>query len=406
MADRHGGRHQSFSIMKTALFISAAILAMSAGIPLASAAQDQASDQGPLVVEVQPNGATKLSRLKPGDRLQGEVRNGVYSGERELIPSSSPVELTVSSVERRRRAPSDRWPWVVRLFAPRRTRCPSTLAATVHLPDGSKRPFSLTFVSATHEVELTAKTDSGKSKESRSPGDKHKSGINPTLVFELGRPSEEEARSGDFAPIPATAGDGITAGTVAHVRLLGDLRASKSRTGDTFMSRLAEPVSLSSGVVLPEGLLIRGKVVRSVAPRRLCRSGSLAVSFTELMLPYGRKTVVSASPSSVVVDRTSGLRMDSEGGLKGARPGKTRLLVDLGVSGGISKVTDDSFQLVVEALVSTATDASTAGSARIVAAAFSGIYFLTRHGRDVTLPRYTNIAITFDRPAARVSAAP
>ena len=173
-----------------------------------------------------------------------------------------------------------------------------------------------------------------------------------------------------------------------------------------FMSRLAEPVSLSSGVVLPEGLLVRGKVLKSVAPRRLCRSGSLAVSFTELMLPSGGKTVISASPSSVVVDRTSGLRMDSEGELKGARPGKVRLLMDLGVTGGISKISDDSFQLVAEALISTATDASTAGSARIVAAVFSGVYMLTRHGRDVTLPRYTNIEITFDRPAALVSAAP
>ncbi len=392
-------------MMKTAFCISAVILAMSAGLPQAGAAQDPASDQGPLIVEAQLDGTPKLSRLKPGDRLQGEVKNGVYSGERELIPSGSPIELTVSSIERRRRAPSDRWPWVVRLFAPRRTRCPSTLAATVHLPDGSKRPFSLTFVSALHEVELTAKTESRKSGASRLPGGKP--GVNPTLVLELGRPTDDEvARSGDFAPIPATAGVGVTAGTVAHVRLLGDLRASKSRTGDTFMSRLAEPVSLNSGVVLPEGLLVRGRVVRSVAPRRLCRSGSLAVSFTELMLPPGRKTLISASPSSVVVDRTSGLRMNNEGELKGARPGKTRLLIDLGVTGGISKVSDDSFQLVVEALVSTATDASTAGSARIVAAVFSGVYMLTRHGRDVTLPRYTNIAIAFDRPTALVSAAP
>ncbi|SPE29374.1 exported hypothetical protein [Acidobacteriia bacterium SbA2] len=393
-------------MMKTAFFISPAILAMSVGIPLAGAAQDAASDQGPLIVEVQPNGTPKLSRLKPGDKLQGQVKNGVYSGERALIPPGSPIDLTVSSTERRRRAPSDRWPWVVRLFAPRRTRCPSALAATVHLRDGSNRPFSLTLVSATQQVELTAKTESRKSTASRLPGSTHKPSANPTLVLELRRPTDEEAMSGDFAPIPAPTRDGVTAGTVAHVRLLRDLRASKSRTGDTFMSRLAEPVSLSSGVVLPEGLLIRGKVVRSVAPRRLCRSGSLALSFTELMLPSGRKSMISASTSSVVVDRTSGLRMNSEGELKGARPGKASLLVDLGVSGGISKVTDDSFQLIAEALISTATDASTAGSARIVAAVFSGVYMLTRHGRDVTLPRYTNIEITFDRPAALASAAP
>ena len=77
-------------MMKTPCFISAAILAMCVAIPLAGAAEDPASDQGPLILEVQPNGTPKLSRLKPGDRLQGQVKNGVYSGERELIPPGQP----------------------------------------------------------------------------------------------------------------------------------------------------------------------------------------------------------------------------------------------------------------------------------------------------------------------------
>ena len=95
--------------------------------------------------------------------------------------------------------------------------------------------------------------------------------------------------------------------------------------------------------------------------------------------------------------------MNPEGSLIGARPGKARLLIDLGVAGGISKAADDTMQLIVEALISTATDASTAGGGRIVAAALSGLYLFTRHGRDVTLPRYTNKEITFDRPALLVS---
>ena len=390
--------------MKTAFFI-AAILATSIGLPCAGAAQNQANSQAPLIVEVQLDGTPKLSSLKPGDRLQGAVKNGVYSGERELIRSGSRIGLTVSSVERRRRAHSDRWPWVVRLFTPRRTRCPAALAATVRLPDGSTRPFSLTFVSATHQVELRAKTKSQGSRAGSPPAIKRQPGMNSTLVLELGRPADGEAQSAQFAPIPAPGRNGVTTGTVAHLRLLGDLRASTSRAGDTFFARLTEPIFLNSSLVLPEGSLVQGKVVRSVAPRRLSRSGSLSLSFTELSLPSGRNIGISASPSSVTVDRTSGLSMNAEGELKGAGPGKARLLIDLGVTGGISKVTDDSFQLIAEALVSTATDASTAGSARIVAAAFSGIYWLTRRGRDVTLPRYTRIEITFDRPAALVSAA-
>ena len=95
--------------------------------------------------------------------------------------------------------------------------------------------------------------------------------------------------------------------------------------------------------------------------------------------------------------------MDSEGRLSGEGPSKVRFLIDLGVTGGISKVTDDSFQLIAEALISTATDASTAGGAKIVAAALSGLYLITRHGRDVSLPPYTRMEISFDRPALLVS---
>jgi hypothetical protein len=118
-----------------------------------------------------------------------------------------------------------------------------------------------------------------------------------------------------------------------------------------------------------------------------------------LELPSGGTAAIVASPSGAFVDRASGLRMDSEGHLTGARTSKARFLIDLGVAGGISKAADDTFQLIAEALISTATDASTAGTGRIVAAAFSGLYLLTRHGRDVFLPPYTRMDISFDRPA-------
>jgi hypothetical protein len=92
--------------------------------------------------------------------------------------------------------------------------------------------------------------------------------------------------------------------------------------------------------------------------------------------------------------------MDSEGALIAGGPGKARLLMDLGVTGGISKAADDSFQLIAEALISTATDASTAGGAKIMAAVLSGLYLVTRHGRDVSLPLYTRMEVSFDRPAS------
>jgi len=73
------------------------------------------------------------------------------------------------------------------------------------------------------------------------------------------------------------------------------------------------------------------------------------------------------------------------------------MAINLGVTAGIAKEVDDGTQLVIEALVSTATDASTAGTSRIVASCVSGIFMITRHGRDVVLPRFTEMEISLDR---------
>jgi hypothetical protein len=76
------------------------------------------------------------------------------------------------------------------------------------------------------------------------------------------------------------------------------------------------------------------------------------------------------------------------------------MLLNAGITAGIAKEADDATQLLVEALISTATDASTAGTAKIVGLCASGVFMLTRHGRDVVLPRFTEMDITFDRPVS------
>ena len=360
-----------------------------------------------LLVEVQLEREVKLSHLKPDDRLHGRVKRDVYSGERQLIPSGSPIDLRVAKIERRRRQPNFRWPWVVRLFTPRHVNYPSLLAAVVYLPDGSKLPIGGSLVSASQQIRLTAQgADAARTRgvgkiRSANSSVKHgtASDAAPTLVLAWERPLQMGPPSSDSVSGPSTAPESLATGTVAHIVLLDSLRASKNHTGDAFQARLAEPVRLGSRVVLPEGVLVQGTVVRSVPPRWLSRSGSLSLTFSQLRFPGGETAAIAASPSAVVVDRASGLRMDAEGALKGGSPGKLRLLIDCGVAGGIAKVSDDTFQLIAKSLISTATDASTAGSARFVAAALSGLYLVTRHGRDVFLPPYTRIDISFDRPA-------
>ena len=107
---------------------------------------------------------------------------------------------------------------------------------------------------------------------------------------------------------------------------------------------------------------------------------------------------MKASVAEVELDRRSRTNVDLEGQLKGDRPGMAWMVMNLAMTGGIAKVSDDGMQLLVEVIVATATDASTAGTARIAGACASGLFLLTRRGRDVVLPKFTEMDIEFDRP--------
>jgi hypothetical protein len=145
---------------------------------------------------------------------------------------------------------------------------------------------------------------------------------------------------------------------------------------------------------------MEGKVVKKTPPRRLSRAGSLYLAFTELTLLAGKRVPIAASLAGAELDERSHTRMDAEGRLHGERPGKIWMAINLGMTAGISKEVDDGVQLVIEAIVSTATDASTAGTARIISGCVSGLYMATRRGRDVVLPRFTEMDISFDRPVS------
>jgi hypothetical protein len=351
-----------------------------------------------------------LSRLKPGRILQGRIARDVYSGERQLFPAGSRVRLTVGKLERRRREHNDHWPWVVQVFERRHENYPSFQSAEVSLPDGSRIPIRVSLLSAHHLTEVSAATKSVAASHEKKPvlpKGKKKSGqempaAGPTWILEADCPTganlplTDPATNSSNQALPPSSGT-LTGGTQARLILLSPLSASKNHAGDVFQARLVEPVRLSSTVVLPEGVLYEGRVVKSVPPRRLSRPGSLHLTLTRLTLPTGEGATIVASLTGAEVEQRSRIRMNSEGVLSGASPGKAHLLIDVGVSGGLAKVSDDCFQLIVEAIISTATDASTAGSARLVATAASGLYLITRHGRDVILPKYTKLEVTFDQ---------
>jgi hypothetical protein len=367
-----------------------------------------------LYVKVQLNSAVKFSKLKPGDAVEGTLARGVYSADRELFPAGSRVRLVVDSLTKRRRIPNDHWPGVIQLFTPRHEKFPVFKAATVSGENGeSVLRVSLINVSRQREVVAQAKKKPAGQAAGAEPGavetqPAKQTGpaskqIFPTIVLEAFptgntgsnfASAESTFQSSAQPSVPEV----LPTGTRCKILLLGDVSASKSKPGDVVQARLLEPVLLRSQVVLPAGTLVEGRVVKKTPPRMLSRAGSLYLTFTGLTLPGGNHLPMEATLAAADLDQRSHTKIDPEGGLHGEHPGKAWMAINIGVTAGVAKEADDTFQIIVEAIVSTATDASTAGSARIISTCASAIYMATRHGRDVVLPRFTEMSITLDRP--------
>jgi hypothetical protein len=368
-----------------------------------------------LYLKVQLDHPLKLSKLKQGDVVQGKLVRDVYSSSRKLLPAGLQVRLLVDRMEKRRRIPDDHWPGVVKLFTPRHENFPVFKTATVSGASGETTlQVSLISIGRRREVHAQAKRRGSGSQggnvevsESNAAQGSQKAAP-PTMILEaVGKENQESpSASGDGTDSPISdlsntdlsSTETLPAGTSCKIALLTNVSASGNKPGDMVQARLIEPVLSNSRVVLPAGTLFEGNVARKLSPRWGSRAGSLALSFTGMTPPSGNVTPIAASLAGAELDRRSHTKIDAEGQLHGERPGKAWMAINMGVTAGLAKEADDTLQLIIEAVVSTATDVSTAGVGRIVAAGVSGIYMVSRKGRDVVLPRFTEMDITLDRP--------
>jgi hypothetical protein len=395
-------------VLLAAVLSAASATCFAADEPTTNPQKPAAADSS-LYVKVQLSDQLKLSKLKPGDVVEGTLARDVYSSDHELFPAGSHIHLPVDHLEKRRRPPNDHWPGVIKLFTPRHENYPVFKTATVSGGSGdSALQVTVISISRRRDVHAQAKKNgSGKqagnvevSKSNAPSGSKRK--IPQTMILDASRVENQGSPSIADATAPSTPElsdlETLPAGTTCKILLLGNVSASKSKPGDPIQARLIEPILLNSRVVLPAGTLFEGKVVKKVPPRWGSRAGSLALTFTGVTLPGGNLLPLAASLSAAELDQRSHTKIDPEGQLRGERPGKAWMAINIGVTAGLAKEADDTIQLIIEAFVSTATDASTAGTGRIVATCVSGIYMISRKGRDVVLPRFTEMDIALDRP--------
>jgi len=395
--------------MKT-LTLAALISALALCPTLRAQSTSPTRDEFPLFVKVQLDSSVKLSSLKAGESVEGNLTRDVYSPENRVFASGSHIRLTVSRVERKRKTPSEKWPWIAKIFLPHHENFPVFNDAAISMPDGSKSAIQASLLSSNRmkEVRVPPARDRRKKSENtvsidanptETGSEKNASAPHgPVLYLEAYRTGVEPLESSGWVNAGSSGSSIVPAGTVCRVLLLEDISASKSHVGDEIHARLLEPILSDSQVVIPAGSVFEGRVMKATRPRIPSRAGSLTIAFDSIRLPEGHRIPVSASLASVHVNAGSPLKMDREGRLHGSRPGAIWFLINGGVAGGIAKEVDDGAQLIVEAIISTATDASTAGTARIAGSVVSAVFMLTRKGHDVVLPNHTEMAITLNRP--------
>ncbi len=391
-----------------ATLFSGSLFVVAQADPLGSSG---ASRNASLYLKVQLGQPLKFSKLQPGDLVEGELARDVYSSDREVFAAGSHVRLTVERMEKRRRVPNDHWPWVVKAFTPRHENFPVFKTASFSGANGqSDLQVSLISINRKREIHPQAKkkgssqsavSENGAVEIREIDDKKRKKSDAPMIVLEAvgaGDESSANPTADSSTTTDASQLKTLPAGTACKILLLTDVSASKSKPGDPIQARLLEPVFQNSRLVLPAGSQFEGKVLQKTPPRWGSRAGSLSLTFTSLILPGGNRIPIAASLTGAELDKRSHTQMDAEGKLHGERPGAAWMAINIGVTAGLAKEVDDATQLIIEAIVSTATDVSTAGTARIVSTCISGIYIVSRHGRDVMLPRFTEMDIALDRP--------
>jgi hypothetical protein len=189
---------------------------------------------------------------------------------------------------------------------------------------------------------------------------------------------------------------------VGRAYLLTAMRSSLNHEGDTFRAQLAEPLR-AGGRVLAPGSVVEGTVARSVAPRMLSRAGRLYLRVDRIVPAEGEALRVSGSLSAAEADAQARFALDEEGTLHGRKPGMANGLVDLGYSYFLGKISDDIAETPIRAIGAGMSNAAVANAARYVGLGTSVAFLVTRHGRDVYLPKYALIEVELGRVSETAS---
>ncbi len=182
----------------------------------------------------------------------------------------------------------------------------------------------------------------------------------------------------------------LNEGTRILLRLNNLLSTKTAREGDEFTAQVVEPIYRGAQLVVPSGSIVTGRVVNSKRAGRIRGRAELNLRFETIRLPNGHEENLIASLESL--DRAEKEEMGEEGAVKG-EGSKKRDTAIIGTGAGIGA----GIGAIAGGAKGTAIGAGAGGLIGL-----AGV--LSTRGRDIELPRGTELTIRLERPL-RFSAA-
>ncbi len=190
-----------------------------------------------------------------------------------------------------------------------------------------------------------------------------------------------------------------------HARLEEKLSSKTAKDNEPVLAVITEPLFDDQGKVeVPEGAVLRGRVLRAKPAKFWGRNGALRFSFNRVDFPLGFRQNVNGVPTGVDGSQNKSLKLDSEGGVtpdtnRGLMAPlalgllATHSLADEDASVAGSATASNGFGLIVR-IVAVASNSQTFGGVVGMITAGRSTYsrFIAR-GRNVVFPRNSEVEI-------------
>jgi hypothetical protein len=194
-----------------------------------------------------------------------------------------------------------------------------------------------------------------------------------------------------------------------HARLLQEVNSANAKPGDPVLAVVTAPALNAPGnganpVIVPQGALLRGRVLRARSARSFGRNGEVRFTFDQIEMPSGTLNGVSGTLSALTAGGHSNVELDEEGGAKAVTEKGILAPLVLGLLTARTGTEDEAVATngavssngfgIVARVITLASASRVAGMTFGSAATARTVYsrYLV-HGKDLIFPKMTGVDV-------------